>query len=57
MDIFIEDDGVPEQMESFFVTLERTSGLDGRITLEPVDGEIEILDANSMFCSSAAYII
>ena len=32
--IIIQEDGVPEQLESFFVTLERTTGLDSRITLE-----------------------
>ena len=47
VNISISDDGIPEQMESFFVTLERTSGLDGRITLNPVEGEIEIIDSNS----------
>ena len=47
--IIIQDDGVPEQLESFFVTLKKTTGLDSRITLEPVDGKIEILDSNSMF--------
>ena len=49
VNIIIQDDGVPEQLESFFVTLERTTGLDSRITLDPVDAEIEILDSNSMF--------
>ena len=49
VNIMIEDDGVPEQVESFFVTLLSTPNLDGRITLEPVDGEIEITDANSMY--------
>ena len=52
-DIIIEDDGIPEQVESFFVTLQRSPGQDVRISLEPVDGEIEILDANSMYESSA----
>ena len=28
----------------FVITLERTSGLDSRITLDPVDGVFEILD-------------
>ena len=32
-----------ELTESFFVTLERTPGLDSRITLDPVIGEIEII--------------
>ena len=38
------DDKIVELTESFFVTLERTPGLDSRITLDPVDGEIEIID-------------
>ena len=37
-----------ELTESFFVTLERTPGLDSRITLDPVDGEIEISDDDGM---------
>ena len=40
----IVDDMIVELTESFFVTLERTPGLDSRITLDPVDGEIEIID-------------
>ena len=35
--------------ESFFVTLERTPGLDSRITLDPVDGEIEITDDDGVY--------
>ena len=37
-------DMIAEMTESFFVTLERTPGLDSRITLDPVDGLIEIVD-------------
>ena len=43
-EIPIVDDMIVELTESFFVTLERTPGLDSRITLDPVDGEIEITD-------------
>ena len=43
-EISIEDDMKAELTESFFITLERTPGLDSRITLDPVDGEIEISD-------------
>jgi collagen type VI alpha len=43
VDVPITDDLVLENTESFFVTLER-NGLDSRIDLEPVDGEIEIID-------------
>ena len=44
VNVTIENDVVLEDTESFDVTLERTTGLDGRITLDPVDGEIEITD-------------
>ena len=47
VNITIKDDKIPEQIESFNITLERTVGLDRRITLEPVDGVIEIIDTNS----------
>ena len=47
-EIPIVDDMIVELTESFFVTLERTPGLDSRITLKPVDGEIEITDDDGM---------
>ena len=47
VNITIKDDKIPVQIESFNITLERTVGLDSRITLEPVDGVIEIIDTNS----------
>ena len=43
-EIPIVDDMIVELTESFFVNLERTPGLDSRLTLDPVDGEIEIID-------------
>ena len=43
-EIPIVDDMIVELTESFSVTLERTPGLDSRITLKPVDGEIKIYD-------------
>ena len=45
----IVDDMIVELTESFFVTLERTPGLDSRITLDPVDGEIEIIDDDGVY--------
>ena len=42
--IRIEDDEIIEDVENFFVTLERTTELNERITLDPVDGEIQIND-------------
>ena len=47
-EIPIVDDMIVELTELFFVTLERTPGLDSRITLDPVDGEIEISDDDGM---------
>ena len=44
VDVSIENDTVLENVESFDVTLERTSDLDSRITLDPVDGVVEIND-------------
>ena len=46
--ITIVDDTVLELPESFSVTLERTTGLDDRITLDPIDGVVEINDNDGM---------
>ena len=43
-EIRIVDDTIEEMTESFFVTLETTPGLDDRITLNPVNGRVDILD-------------
>ena len=45
-EIPIRDDRIVERTESFCVILERTPGLDSRITLNPVKGEIEIIDGD-----------
>ena len=44
MDIVIVNDTQLEETESLSVTLTRTNDLDERITLNPVDGEIVIVD-------------
>ena len=44
MDVVIVNDAVLEVMELFTVTLERISGVDRIIELNPVDGQIEIID-------------
>ena len=44
MQVLIIDDIVHEIMESFFVSLERTSDLPERIMIDPEYGEIEIKD-------------
>ena len=49
----IVDDEVLENVESFHVTLERTLGLDMRITLDPVDGVVEITDDDGLFFNSS----
>ncbi|CAI8015468.1 hypothetical protein GBAR_LOCUS9583, partial [Geodia barretti] len=46
--IAIANDDIPEGTESFNVTLEGTPGLDDRITLDPVDGEIQISDRDGI---------
>ena len=53
--VTIVDDLVDEPNESFFVTLERTLGLDNRITLNPVDGEIEIEDNDGIYIPLQKY--
>ena len=44
MTVTIVDDMVNESEELFDITLSRTSGLDSRITLNPIDGRIVISD-------------
>ena len=44
VNVDIVDDLVDEPVELFRVTLNRTNGLDSRISLNPVDGQIEIID-------------
>jgi hypothetical protein len=44
MSVSIVDDDTPGNVESFDVTLERTTDLDSRIALDPVNGILEITD-------------
>jgi hypothetical protein len=44
VDVFIVDDIILENDESFILTLERTPDLDSRITLDPVNGVVEITE-------------
>ena len=53
----IVDDLVDEPNESFFVNLERTPDLDGRIRLDPVVGEIEIEDNDGIYSITSITII
>ena len=48
VDVVIVDDILLEDTELFDVTLERPPELDNRITLTPIDGEIEIIDDDGM---------
>ena len=45
-DIIIRDDLITEDIESFFVNLERTDDLSITISLNPIRAEIQIIDAN-----------
>ena len=38
-----------ENIESFFASLSRTTGLDVRISLDPVEAEIEIVDDDGAY--------
>ena len=49
VNVTIIDDEMLENTESFNFTLERTTGLSDRITLDPVDGVVEIIDDDGMF--------
>ena len=49
VNITIQNDEEPEQLESFLVSLVGRPDLDGRITLNPVEGEVVIIDANGMY--------
>ena len=53
VNVTIVDDSVLENVESFDVTLERTPALDMRITLDPVDGVVEITDDDGLFFNSS----
>ena len=46
--VTIVDDVVDEPDEVFHVSLERTPGMDSRITLHPTEGKIEIHDNDGM---------
>ena len=45
----IVDDEIVENTESFKVTLERPTDLDGSITLGPVDGVVEMTDNDGRY--------
>ena len=48
-DLSIVDDNISERTESFYLTLERTSDLDSRIMLNPMDGEVTIIDDDGKY--------
>ena len=49
VNITIVDDLALEIVESLRITLNSTADLDGRITLDPVDGIIEIVDNDGAY--------
>ena len=50
VDITIVSDTDNEPDEMFGITLERTPGLNDRITLDPVDGMVIIIDDDGKIC-------
>ena len=56
MSVTITNDGVDELDESFTYHLRRTTGLDPRIELDPVDGRIEILDKYSKYIVNSPFM-
>ena len=48
VNVTIIEDGILENEELFNVTLERTPGLDDRITLDPINGVVQINDNDGM---------
>ena len=54
-EIPIMDNMIVELTESFFVILERTPGLDSRITFNPVEGKIEITDDDGVYIHVSTY--
>ena len=49
VDVTIVNDAVDEPDEMFGITLERIPGLNDRITLDPVDGVVIIIDDDGRF--------
>ena len=49
MTVTVYEDKVLEESELFGITLERTFGLDNRIVLAPVIGQVEIINTDSKF--------
>ena len=52
MNVTIVDDLVNEPPELFVYTLERTPGLDTRISLDPIDGRMSITDNDGIAFSN-----
>lgn len=47
--VSIVDDSIPEDIEFFLLRLERSLGLDSRISLDPITATVEIIDDDCMF--------
>lgn len=44
-----------ENIESFFASLSRTTGLDVRISLNPVEAEVEIVDDDGAYLAPSSF--
>ena len=49
VDVFIMDDKTLGNIETIHLTLERTTGLDSRITLNPANGVVEVTDDDGKY--------
>ena len=54
VDVIVDDDMIPEPTETFGIILEGTD-LD-RITVEPPEATIEIIDRNGIHCNISSWI-
>ena len=53
----IVDDNIAELTERFSVKLNRTDGLDERITLDPIVAEVEIVDNDGEWMNNVIFLI
>ena len=49
VNLYITNDIILEKDESFDLTVEKTSDLESRITLDPVNGVVEIIDNDGRY--------
>ena len=55
MSLCIVDDVIPENPESFHITVERPSDVDTRITVNPAAGVVTIIDDDGKFAHVCSF--